>query len=159
MSFRRATDHDLGTVYAEYLSAVHSSHDPNSAERRGGLVAAEAEREAGQGDEVAIRQRTPLARHQRGAIHGRLGVVCGHLQHEAGVVLPFYADVMGGDSVVADPERVRPGSAERHHRDAEGVLPVALRVKLPDERRAVRGCAQWSWLLIVRGRVKPAYVL
>ncbi len=52
--------------------------------------------------------------------------------------------MVGGDPFVANPQRVGVIPPDRQYGDPQWVLPVALRIELPDERCAVRLCAQWS---------------
>jgi hypothetical protein len=52
--------------------------------------------------------------------------------------------VVGGDPVVANPQRVGVVPPDRQYGGPKWVLPVPLRIELPDERCAVRLCAQWS---------------
>ncbi len=107
------------------------------------MVIDEAEHQVGQTDQIAVRQVTAVPGAQIGPVQRRRLVLRHHLEDVAGICA-LDTNVVGGDPVVANPQRVGVVPPDRQYGGPKWVLPVPLRIELPDERCAVRLCAQWS---------------
>ncbi len=115
---------------------MHAGDDAQAAQHPMPRVVGEPKLQVGQPDAVAVAEHLPRASGQTVPVQGRGGVIRHHLHHVARIAL-LDADVMGGDSVVADSQGVRACPSDRHHGDPERILPVPLRVEFPNERCAV----------------------